>query len=485
MPAVSDGMDQSSQHRHPSEHRPQGDKGVFDGLSGSAGGRPILWGRNRYLSREDLLDKVGVFADQLPDLPYAVNLCNQRGAFMVGLMAALQRGQVMLLPPSRTAGVLRDFKRRFPKSHAMIDADGDDVDKGQIDEPLTPLDLDRLQLEGSPVRFSPRPEQIAAVAFTSGSTGEVKAHEKTWESVTIGAKLAAKRFGLTPDTGIVATVPPQHMYGLETSIFYPLIAGCSVHASRPVLPTEIQKALAEVDTPKRLLITTPIHLRSMVKTPLDWPKIDAVISATAPLSVELAGLAEKHLKAPVYEIYGCTEAGSIASRRTVESDIWQFYDGVEFSATDTEGRPVVLGGHVMEPTPLSDVLDQLDNTRFRLIGRAADQVGIAGKRASLGDLNRKLCAIDGIEDGVFIARGNDGDGKVQRLGCLYVSASLDERAVMAELRSMIDPAFLPRPIRRVPRLPYNELGKLPRQQLLAALSLDGAEQAGKSSTSAA
>jgi len=397
----------------------------------------------------------------------------------------LQRGQVMLLPPSRTAGVLSDFKKRFPKSHVMIDAGAEDVDKGRIDGLLTPLDLDLLQQDGAPVRFSPRPSQIAAVAFTSGSTGEVNAHEKTWESVAIGAKLAAKRFGLSPDTGIVATVPPQHMYGLETSIFYPLIAGCSVHSSRPVLPTEIQRALAEVDTPKRLLITTPIHLRSIVNTPLDWPEIDAVISATAPLSVELAELAEQHLKAPVYEIYGCTEAGSIASRRTVESDVWEFYDGVEFSATDTEGRPVVLGGHVMEPTPLSDVLDQLGSTRFRLIGRAADQVGIAGKRASLGDLNRKLCAIDGVEDGVFIARGNDDDGKVQRLGCLYVSASLDERAVMAELRALIDPAFLPRPVRRVERLPYNELGKLPRQQLLAALHPEGMQRAGKTSTSAA
>jgi acyl-coenzyme A synthetase/AMP-(fatty) acid ligase len=258
-----------------------------------------------------------------------------------------------------------------------------------------------------------------------------------------------------------------------------------VHGSRPVLPTEIQSALEQVETPERLLITTPIHLRSIVETRLDWPKIDAVISATAPLGVELAGLAEQHLGAPVYEIYGCTEAGSIASRRTVASDIWELYDGVQFSATDTEGRPVVLGGHVLEPTALADVLELRDRTRFRLIGRAADQVGIAGKRASLGDLNQKLCGIEGVEDGVFIARGNDGDGKVRRLGCLYVSASLDEHAVMAELRALIDPAFLPRPIRRVDRLPYNELGKLPRGQLLAELDPGTMVRPGKTSTSAA
>ncbi len=449
------------------------------------GNAPMLWGRDGFQSRDDLLGKVAALAEQLPDLNYAINLCNERGAFMIGLMAALQRGQAVLLPPSRTAGVIQDFKHRYPDSHVMIDADATDVDRREIEGPLTVLGLETLRADGSLVHFSPRPEQIAAVAFTSGSTGNVHAHQKTWASVETGALLAGRRFGLTAKTGIVATVPPQHMYGLETSIFYPLIAGCSVHAKRPVLPTEIQRALSEVDTARRLLITTPIHLKSLVRTHLDWPRIDAVISATAPLSVELAGQAEQHLGAPVFEIYGCTEAGSIASRRTIEGDVWELYDGVEFSATDTEGRPVVLGGHVLEPTPLSDVLDQLDRTRFRLIGRAADQVGIAGKRASLGDLNQKLLAIEGVDDGIFIARGNDGDGKVQRLGCLYVSASLDEPAVMAELRSILDPAFLPRPIRRVAQLPYNELGKLQHQHLLALLDPQTMARVAKTSTSAA
>ncbi len=449
--------------------------------------KPILWGKENDLSREDLLAKVGDFAERLPASSYAINLCSERGAFLVGLMAAILRNQVVLLPPSRAPGVLRDVKQRFPDHHVMIDADAEDIDQHRTGSTLSALDLRRLGCDvgHAILRFSPRPEQIAAIAFTSGSTGEVNAHEKTWDSVYKGALLAAERFGLTSDTGIVATVPPQHMYGLETSIFYPLIAGCSVHTSRPVLPTEIQRALAEVGTEKRLLITTPIHLRSMVETVSDWPRIDAVISATAPLSAELALKAERHLHAPVHEIYGCTEAGSIASRRTVEDDVWKLYDGVQFSATDTEGRPVVLGGHVTVPTPLSDILDRLDSTRFRLIGRAADQVSIAGKRASLGDLNKKLCGIDGIEDGVFIARGNDSDGKVQRLGCLYVSTSLDEQALMAALRSIIDPAFLPRPIRRVARLPYNNLGKLPRRQLLAVLHPETARRAGTSSTTAA
>ncbi len=449
--------------------------------------RSILWGNNQAASREALLGRASALATRLPASRFAINLAEDRSAFMVGLIAALMRDQIVLLPPSRAAGVVNDIQRRYPDHHILVDARQEEPAHGlpEAAERVSCIGDADLDDQPSTIRFAPKPEQTAVIAFTSGSTGDVTAHAKTWESVRRGALLAAERFSLNSDTGIVATVPAQHMYGLETSVFYAMIAGCSVHWSRPVLPAEIRQALIEVETSKRLLVTTPIHLRSIVQTDVVLPGIDAVISATAPLSAELAGLAEARLAAPVYEIYGCTEAGSIASRRTVREDIWTLYDGVAFSATDTEGRPMVHGGHVSVPTALSDVLDRLDDTRFRLIGRAADQVSVAGKRASLGDLNQKLCAIDGIDDGVFIMRGDDGDGRVRRLACLYVSPSLDEPAVMAELRRLLDPAFLPRPIKRVERLPYNDLGKLPRRHLLDALLPATPKRAGASSTSAA
>jgi acyl-coenzyme A synthetase/AMP-(fatty) acid ligase len=41
----------------------------------------------------------------------------------------------------------------------------------------------------------------------------------------------------------------------------------------------------------------------------------------------------------------------------------------------------------------------------------------------------------------------------------------------------VDPVFIPRPLLIVPVLPRNELGKLPRDRLLAALSAGGLEEA--------
>jgi len=102
-------------------------------------------------------------------------------------------------------------------------------------------------------------------------------------------------------------------------------------------------------------------------------------------------------------------------------------------------------------------------------GRNADMVEVAGKRASLADLTRRLASIPGVSDAV-VFQPDDADGAtVRRLAALVVAEGITEAAVLEKLAQAVDPAFLPRPLVLVPRLPRNEVGKLPRAQLLAAL----------------
>jgi acyl-coenzyme A synthetase/AMP-(fatty) acid ligase len=58
---------------------------------------------------------------------------------------------------------------------------------------------------------------------------------------------------------------------------------------------------------------------------------------------------------------------------------------------------------------------------------------------------------------------------VARVAALVVAPMLDEPTILDALRAGVDPAFLPRPLRKVAALPRNETGKLPRAQLLALL----------------
>jgi acyl-coenzyme A synthetase/AMP-(fatty) acid ligase len=209
-------------------------------------------------------------------------------------------------------------------------------------------------------------------------------------------------------------------------------------------------------------------MKSCLDARLSWPEIEYVLSATAPLEVSLAARAERDFNCPVLEIYGCTESGSLASRRTLDGRRWLLYEGSCLRQIP-EGY-CVSGPNLPADIALHDVIEPLCSRRFLLHGRHADMVNMAGKRASLEDLNLRLRSIEGVEDAIFIIPDPDRQ-RVSRLAALVVAPDLDTDAIRKQLALLIDPVFLPRPLHRVEKLPRNETGKLPRAALLELLRL--------------
>jgi acyl-coenzyme A synthetase/AMP-(fatty) acid ligase len=213
------------------------------------------------------------------------------------------------------------------------------------------------------------------------------------------------------------------------------------------------------------MFTTPFHLRAWLESG-DIARIETLVSATAPLSVGLAREAEQRAGAALFEIYGCTEAGQVATRRTSQTPEWQAFEGVRL--WNEGAQAMVSGGHVEQPTPLMDVIEVLgDGSRFLLHGRTADLVNIAGKRNSIGYLDHQLTAIPGVQDGAFFLPDEGEPDGVTRLMAFAVAPALSAAQILAALRERIDPAFMPRPLVLVERLPRALSGKLPRDQLRA------------------
>jgi acyl-coenzyme A synthetase/AMP-(fatty) acid ligase len=177
-------------------------------------------------------------------------------------------------------------------------------------------------------------------------------------------------------------------------------------------------------------------------------------------------VAEERTGATLHEIYGCTEAGQIATRRTTESRVWRAYEGLRLQTDGDE--TTVCGGHVDRPTRLMDVIEVLgDGSRFLLHGRTADLVNIAGKRNSISYLNHQLSAIPGVLDGAFYLPDDAAHSEVGRLMAFVVAPGLTVPQVTAMLRKRIDAAFMPRPLVLVERLPRQATGKLSREALRA------------------
>lgn len=397
----------------------------------------------------------------LPESAHVVNLCEDRYHFLVLLCAAAVRGKVTLLPPSRAPQVVADIQA----SHGGCPAIGDQAQEACVADYRLPTPLPEAD---GPMPQLPAQQQLL-IGFTSGSTGKPSANAKTWGSFQ--ASTAQNMAALQPWFGqasasVVATVPAQHMYGIEMSVMLPLLGPALVHAGRPFFAEDVARALAQAPEP-RLLVTTPLHLDALLRSGVAIPSVQAIVTATAPLPAELALAAEQQLGCAVQEMFGSTETCIIASRRTAHESAWTPLPGVKL-LPQPDGT-TVMAPHLAQPVVLADLVECADDGRFLLRGRRADLLEIAGKRASLGDLTRRLLAIEGVQDGVMLQLPAEPGRRVGRIAALVVAPQLDEAALMAALRPLMDPVFLPRPLRLVGALPRNETGKLPRDALLAML----------------
>lgn len=401
------------------------------------------------VTRSELWSHAGSISKQLPEKSYAINLCSSRYLFIVSYLAVILRNQTNLLPANRAQNTINELLKVYDNSYYITD--GSDKFIGHrhtIQEHI-------LEYSGAESMVLD-PNLTASISFTSGSTGRPKAVHKTWREFQRSAELAVNRFGLKQkDWTIISTVPPQHMYGLETSVYWPLYSNVAIANCHPFFPEDIRKAVLEMATPC-LLIATPAHLKACIRMGFRWENVAMVLSSTAPMDVQIAKKIEASFNAPLYEIFGSTETLSFASRRVTMNESWEPYQGI--SAFSDNNACYLRGGHLQQRHKLDDTLSVDRRGYFTVLGRTSDIVKIGGKRASLAELNYILNQIEGIEDGVYYRNRNE------RLAALVVS-NLSQQAILAELRKRIDDVFLPRPLHKTDELPRNHIGKVIKERL--------------------
>ncbi|MCL6415857.1 AMP-binding protein [Aestuariirhabdus sp. Z084] len=427
--------------------------------------QPVIVGTSvfaRSLAIGDLLTQAQCLSDRFPERTSIVNLCSHKSSFLVTWMAAVLSRTSMLLPQNETPEVLAALCDENPDlcfvwdKTPLVDVSG--CSRIQLD-PITQLSNQppgqNTALPSIDPDYWRQPDTV--VLFTSGSTGAPRPQCKSLQQLFMRAKQTAEAVVSEGIKRVVTTVPLQHMYGLENGLLLPLVAGLALQESKPFYPADIA---AEVSSDS-LLVSTPMHLQYCLDSDLDFPPAGCLLSATAALEPEPAKMLEQRFDCPLIEIYGSTESGVIATRRTAVDICWTPLPGLRIEVNQESAALI----HADEQTGLSDRFEVYTDGRFRLLGRDQDLVKIAGKRHSFSALDYLLKDIEGVDDGVFFIP----DTQKARL-CALVVSRLDVKTIQAALRRKLDPVFIPRPLLKVARLPRNSLGKLPRDALLQAFA---------------
>ena len=185
----------------------------------------------------EFLAHVQAVAAALPAAPAAVNLCEDRYAFLVAFCALVLRGQVNLLPSSRAPQAISEVMAHTPGCYALGEQALDTKPPGYWRLPSL------SDASAGPRRaVSPNipADQVVAIGYTSGSTGAPAANAKTWGSfhASNAGNLRMLQRMVGNHFEVVATVPPQHMFGMEMSVLLPLLSetSASMPGARSFLP---------------------------------------------------------------------------------------------------------------------------------------------------------------------------------------------------------------------------------------------------------
>src|SRR4030095_8542556 len=154
-----------------------------------------------------------------------------------------------------------------------------------------------------------------------------------------------ERFGaqLGPDARILATVTPQHLYGLLFRVLWPLASGRPFLRSAVLHPEEL--APHSSGGAPFAVVTTPVTLRHLSqRSDLARQRAScrAIFSSGGPLPAHVPRSAGEMVGRAPLEIYGSTETGGVAVRQQIRGDEpWRLLRGVEAESDPATGQLAV------------------------------------------------------------------------------------------------------------------------------------------------
>ncbi len=387
----------------------------------------------------------------------AVCLCTENKAVVAAsVLASLAGACILILPHSFSSNAIME----------MQEATGFDAAIADHPEEMPGVEIITPRA-GNPADLHPEslrdPDQPFLKLFTGGSTGKPKVWSKSPRNLLAEAVYLRNQFELTDKDLFIATVPPYHIYGLLFSILTPFLAQARV---LPEIYTFPQEIISTMNRHKAtVLVSVPIHYRSLKVDDLSAPSLKVAFSSSGPLNRTDAAYFFKKTGLGIHEIYGSTETGGIATRSISENtDSWQPTDVVSWKLAGTRlaVRSDFTSPEMEKDTDgfciTGDEAKPDKNNRFILLGRADGIIKVAGKRVDLQDIQNKILTLPTVRDAVVIALPAP-KGRESVIAAL-IACDLSEMQFKKMISEKLEPYAMPRRIKIVPSITRTAAGKV-------------------------
>ncbi len=437
-------------------------------------------------------EAVGVLTERSKDLPVAFLAILKAGAAYVPMGADL--------PPQRLANMASQAGMRLLIALDRLEPPAELLAVLQANAAKNTPAIFRLEeLNGG---VGPRPglpgktTDLAAILFTSGSTGQPKGVLLQHDSCINMAQGHICAQDITPDDRLLLSAAPGFIMGFR-ELCLPLLSGAAfVPASRALLdePKELLAAMSRHRVTAALF--TPSYLRLFQGAAPDGLRC-ILTAGERPNAADARAYARK---LAYWNIQGATETcGTICMSRVDPDGDGPLPSGRPFPNTtvfllDGDGKEVAQGEtgeiHVAGVGVARGYLNQPELTAARFIetpygrayrsgdlgrwrddgqlesrGRANDMAKVSGQAVSLGEIEQTLLRHEAVGNAVAM----QCEGKL--IAFVESDRAEDWRRFLAQT---LPSYMLPAQVTSLVRMPVNSYGKLDRQALIALVTAPSA-----------
>ena len=368
----------------------------------------------------------------------------------------------------------------------------------------TVLTLDELEdrarsLPTTFVTVFSRPDDLAAILYTSGTTGRSKGAMLTHRNLASNALALVEAWGFTRGDVLLHALPIYHVHGLFVAIHCVLLAGARMLWLAKFDAFEVAALLPRatvmmgVPTFYTRLLVEPTFTRAIAA------RVRLFVSGSAPMLAETFAAFEAHTGVAVLERYGMTETGMITSNplagTRVGGTVGRPLPGVEVRiAADagSDGAPGIGGVEVRGPNIFPGYWRMPEKTReeftvdgffrtgdmgewvtddpgrgyLRLIGRAKDLIITGGLNVYPKEIEERIDDMAGVAESAVIGMPDPDFGEaVTAVIVGKPGHTLTEAAVIGALKGEIANFKVPKRVLFVDALPRNAMGKVQKNVL--------------------
>ena len=441
-------------------------------------------------------DRVLVAAENCPEHVALVLACSRVGAWACGVNARMTASEL--------AGFAAKADARLLYFTVGVSASAREH-AAQHDTRASVLPALRHTLadpEASP-QTGELAERVAAIIFTSGTTGQPKGVMLTHAGLLQFGKVSAQSRGLLPADRSYAYLPMTHIFGLGTVLMASLHAGAGLLMRSQFDPADVFDALAhqgltQLQGPPAMFTRLLAWLDGQGIDHPAAPDLRYVYTGAAPLDLSVKKAIEARFGQPLHHGYGLSEyAGALTLCRRGEwrddTSAGYLVEGAELRIIGPQGQDLPAGetgeiwmrgvglmpGYFRDPEITDQVMKpggwyasgdlgrQDADGALQVVGRLKEMIIRSGFNVYPGEVEAVFLAWPGVQRAAVAGR-KTADGNEDILAFIEPKpgAQLDLDALKAHAHEHLSPYKRPSVVALVPEMPMTLSGKVLKRELV-------------------